>query len=204
MQAVAVGTESPCLVPTARRRCRHPGAISELADLSLLISFSLSLFLSIALSQLNLQRDSLRSGLERFVCCLWQSLIRLALITLMLHLPCGQGQQLSSACLPHPATIPSFWLHYTLCLRFHCVKSLIPNLTLTGITLWSIPLLRIRICLNYIYTIFIPIYFKKWTSKHGLDIQLVGTAAIISPTLCCQRVWIFQQFRRAKCEVATP
>lgn len=41
MQAVAVGAGSPCLVPTARQRCRHPGAISEIADLSL--SFSLLL-----------------------------------------------------------------------------------------------------------------------------------------------------------------
>lgn len=39
MQAVAVGTGSPCLVPTARQRCRHPGAISEIADLSLLSPF---------------------------------------------------------------------------------------------------------------------------------------------------------------------
>lgn len=38
MQAVAVGAGSPCLVPTARRRCRHPGAISEIADLSLSLS----------------------------------------------------------------------------------------------------------------------------------------------------------------------
>lgn len=29
-----MGTGSPCLVPTARQQCRHPGAINEIAYLS--------------------------------------------------------------------------------------------------------------------------------------------------------------------------
>lgn len=46
MQRVAVGAGSPCLVPTARQRCRHPGAISEIVDpISLSLSFSRSLSL---------------------------------------------------------------------------------------------------------------------------------------------------------------
>lgn len=88
IQAVAVGAGSPCLVPTARQRCRHPGAISEIADLSR----SLPFFCSFVLSRLTLQQDSFRSGRRRFVCCLWQSLTRLALITLMLHWLCRQEQ----------------------------------------------------------------------------------------------------------------
>lgn len=38
----------------------------------------------------------------------------------------------------------------------------------------------------------------------GLDIQPFGTTGIISLTLCCQSAWIFERFRRAKREVATP
>lgn len=123
MQAVAVGAGSPCLVPTASQSCRHPGAISEIADLthSLSVSRSLTLY---ALSRLTFQWDSLRSGLKRFVCCLWQSLIRITVIILMQPFPCRQGQKSYPLCLPYPATIPSVWLYSNACIHLHDFKSL--------------------------------------------------------------------------------
>lgn len=124
MQAVAVGAGSPCLVPTASQSCRHPGAISEIADLTHSLSVSLTLTLTpYALSQLTFQWDSLRSGLKRFVCCLWQSLIRITVIILMQSFPCRQGQKSYPLCLPYPATIRSVWLYSNARIHLHDFKT---------------------------------------------------------------------------------
>lgn len=88
MQAIAVGTGSPCLVPTARQQCRHPGAISEIAYLS---RPYLSFFSFLLCFCLPAKRDPWRSFQGRIVSCLL-SLIGLAFITLMLLVLSGQGR----------------------------------------------------------------------------------------------------------------